>query len=796
MGKDSVQYRICDNGSPSLCDTAWVIIEVITTPAVGNQPPVALDDAGLTHPGTLVTITVKGNDFDPDGGVLGSPSVVTPPTNGTIVINGDGTVTYTPTSPTFVGSDVFTYKICDNGSPSLCDTATVTIGILPANNPPIAVNDIAVTPQDKPVVGNVMTNDDDPDSDPITAVTTLMSNPMKGTVVLNTNGVFTYTPNTGQTGEDKFCYTITDGALKDTACVTINIIPNPIIGNDKPVANDDATQTPMNTNVSINVKSNDTDPDGNGTLGIPSPLSTTTVKGGTMTNNNDGTFTYSPPTGFIGKDSVQYRICDNGSPSLCDTAWVTIEVIPTPAVGNQPPVAMDDAALTNMGTPVTIAIKTNDFDPDGGILGTPAVVTSPTNGSVVVNPDGTVTYTPTSPTFVGSDVFTYKICDNGSPSKCDTATVTIGILPPLPAVTVVANMDIAGTIAGTLVNIPILTNDTDNGAGATLSNVTTPTITRNPTKGTASIKPDGTIDYTPNAAANGSDTLIYQICDQISTTTCDTALVVINIGIRLLPRAYLLGCYNETTSLMHDSLRRKNLIPLQQPYNQTEYSDNTYTGTETVTPSVLTTVGNNAIVDWVLVELRSPTDPKNILFRRAALIQRDGDIVDVDGVSPVMFGSTSPASYYVSVKHRNHLGVLTALAQPLTFVPLVVDFTLTTTDNYKTTSLDKDFAQKPTANNKRAMWMGNINKDNMVIFQGPNNDVGQLYLNVLTDSNNGGFLANYILNGYLRGDVDMDGLTIYQGPGNEVDKVFFEVVLHPINTTYLYNFIINEQIPK
>ena len=92
--------------------------------------------------------------------------------------------------------------------------------------------------------------------------------------------------------------------------------------------------------------------------------------------------------------------------------------------------------------------------------------------------------------------------------------------------------------------------------------------------------------------------------------------------------------------------------------------------------------------------------------------------------------------------------------------------------------------------------MGNIKKDNAVIFQGPNNDVNELYLNVLIDANNGSFLANYILNGYLRGDVDLDGKTIYQGPGNETDKIFFEVVLHPINATYLYNFIINEQIAR
>ena len=210
----------------------------------------------------------------------------------------------------------------------------------------------------------------------------------------------------------------------------------------------------------------------------------------------------------------------------------------------------------------------------------------------------------------------------------------------------------------------------------------------------------------------------------------------------------------------------------------------------------MSVTGNDAIVDWVMVELRSATDPKTVVLRQAALIQRDGDIVGTDGVSAVTFSSATPASYFVTVKHRNHIGVMTATAIPLTIKPTLVDFTVATTDNFKTTSLDKDYAQKPLKNGKRAMWLGNIHKDNAIIFQGPNNDVNDLYLTVLTNAGNNSFLANYILTGYLRGDVDMNGQTIYQGPGNEVDKIFFEVVLHPINTTYLYNFIINEQIPK
>jgi HYR domain len=132
-------------------------------------------------------------------------------------------------------------------------------------------------------------------------------------------------------------------------------------------------------------------------------------------------------------------------------------------------------------------------------------------------------------------------------------------------------------------------------------------------------------------------------------------------GVLLNPKAMLQGPYNAVTMLMNDNLRAANLIPLTEPY--TGMSGFTHVGGgggEVTTSAVLAVTGNNAIVDWVFLQLRDATNPATVLFTRSALIQRDGDIVDVDGVSPVKFNSAPVGNYHVAVRHRNHLPIRSA----------------------------------------------------------------------------------------------------------------------------------------
>ncbi len=153
--------------------------------------------------------------------------------------------------------------------------------------------------------------------------------------------------------------------------------------------------------------------------------------------------------------------------------------------------------------------------------------------------------------------------------------------------------------------------------------------------------------------------------------------------VKLSAKVFLEGPYFSSASAgtsvlgqMNDFLRQLNLIPLSQPYTTANgfSSVGTGSGAETTTPSVLAVTGQNAIVDWVFLELRSSANSATVLATRSALLQRDGDVVDLDGVSPVGF-SVSVGSYYVGIKHRNHLAIVSTNTLLLSYTSILADFT-------------------------------------------------------------------------------------------------------------------------
>jgi uncharacterized repeat protein (TIGR01451 family) len=523
-GTDSFTYRICDNGTPFLCDEATVRIIVKPTPPVGNQPPVAVDDAEVTPVNTPVSNTVAANDSDPDNTPTQlTYTKLTDPANGGVTFNSNGTYTYTP-APNFVGNVSFTYRVCDPSN--ACDVATVSIAVLA--KAPIAMNDVAVTPVNTPVTANVLVNDSDPQGSPLTVNTTPTSNPSNGTVALQSNGSYTYTPTAGFVGEDTFCYEITNGlGLKATACVVIDVLPNLVPLNNPPVAVDDNTETVLNTPVAILILANDADPDDpntpNGTLGLPNVL-TFPANGAVGIDINGNVFTYAPDAGFTGTDSFTYRICDNGNPNLCDEATVRIIVKPTPPAGNRPPVAVDDAEVTPVNTPVSNTVAANDSDPDNTPTQlTYTKLTDPANGGVTFNSNGTYTYTP-APNFVGNVSFTYRVCDPSN--ACDVATVSIAVLAKAP----IAMNDVAVTPLNIPVTANVLVNDSDP-QGSPLTVNTTPTS--NPSNGTVALQSNGSYTYTPTAGFVGEDTFCYEITNGLGLKA--TACVVIDVLPNLVP---------------------------------------------------------------------------------------------------------------------------------------------------------------------------------------------------------------------------------------------------------------------
>jgi serine/threonine protein kinase, bacterial len=171
----------------------------------------------------------------------------------------------------------------------------------------------------------------------------------------------------------------------------------------------------------------------------------------------------------------------------------------------------------------------------------------------------------------------------------------------------------------------------------------------------------------------GTTTIRYTLTNSCGTNQVTSAFTVTRFQVTIQLKVLLEGSFNEATGLMNDGLRANGLIPLQQPYlNVFSFS---YAGTESVAQSVLNTTGNDAIVDWVLVELRDKAQPTTVVKRRAALLQSDGDVVEIDGITPVTFLDVVADDYFIAVRHRNHLGFRTANAVALASTATNLNFT-------------------------------------------------------------------------------------------------------------------------
>ena len=309
-GTDSFTYTVCDyNGE---CATATVTITINPV----NDVPVAVDDIqSIDMNGTLIN-SVGGNDTGLGDGSL-TFALNTDVTNGTLTFNPDGIYTYTP-DPDFSGTDSFTYTVCDlNGE---CSPATVTITVLVPDHIPIAVNDEISIDEDNVLNSNVFENDLGLEDAPVSFA--ILQNVLQGTLILNSDGTYNYTPAENFNGEDTFTYTVCD-ADGDCATATVTITVNVV--NDAPVAEPDFYQVKMNAGTTLlNVSDNDTDVDNDLVPGsvviIKSPNS-----GSEVSVDNLGNINYTPALNFFGIDSIPYQIFDATGLSDVDTFFVTIE---------------------------------------------------------------------------------------------------------------------------------------------------------------------------------------------------------------------------------------------------------------------------------------------------------------------------------------------------------------------------------------------------------------------------------------------------------------------------------------
>ncbi len=374
------------------------------------------DFSGSNTPWVESTLTA-GNAPDLSGSALSTLGAISPGEtvefDVTSAVTADGTFSFSiqPNS----GNQIKYYTKEGSTPPEL---VVVTGGAGGQNVPPVAQNDSAATSDGISVVINVTQNDSDSDGTLVLSSVTAVTPPAQGTTfVNNATGAITYSPTNGFQGTDTFTYTIEDnlGAVSNVATVTVQVAGT----NIPPVAVNDTVTTDEDVAITIDVTSNDSDPDGAINIGTVT-ITTPQTHGSAAVNASTGEITFTPEQDFFGSDSLKYTVQDDGG-AVSNAALVLIAVDPV----NDAPLAIADQGETDGATNVVLNVMQNDSDVDGTLNpATVNIINAPAQGSVGVNPfSGIVTYSPDSG-FSGSDSFTYSVKDNDGATS-NIATVTI-----------------------------------------------------------------------------------------------------------------------------------------------------------------------------------------------------------------------------------------------------------------------------------------------------------------------------------------------------------------------------------
>ncbi|MBX2972198.1 MAG: right-handed parallel beta-helix repeat-containing protein [Flavobacteriales bacterium] len=254
---------------------------------------------------------------------------------------------------------------------------------------------------------------------------------------------------------------------------------------------------------------------------------------------------------------------------------------------------------------------------------------------------------------------------------------------------------------------------------------------------------NGTLLSGPQTVAAYASKIIYNV----PGTGCSVP-VATTIGAKVL----LGGALNWSTGQMRDNLRQASLIPGTEPYTSM-FGYTLENAGAMASGNLLAATGAQAIVDWVVLELRNNDAGHTVAARRAALLRANGEVVSTTGESQIAF-NTNPVGKRLVIRHRNHLGAMTSGV--LTANGQVVDFASATTSLYGTTPLK-------VSGSYRALWPGDVNSDGTVRYTGATNDRDAVLGTV------GGLVPTNTTSGYSRSDVNMDGVVKYTGTDNDRD---------------------------
>ncbi|ELB2963647.1 tandem-95 repeat protein [Vibrio parahaemolyticus] len=546
---------------------------------------------------TPTIINVLGNDTFEGADKVVSLDAENSPKNGTVIVNSDGTVTYTP-DDNYVGEDTFTYIVTSGG---VSEFTTVEVNVTPVNDAPVAKNDISTTQEDTAVTIDVLSNDTDVDGDKLSIQSATVPE-AQGKVEI-VDGKLVFTPAENFNGHAEITYTVTDGELTDEAKVSVTV--NPV--NDAPTIKVDAVESITENAVStdtvvatLTVRDTDTPEDrltvslennsngyfvlvgnevkltqagvdavNNDELNLKDLTISASVSDGvnptasdsdslvvnrvndaptvenaiadqvlsedfdaymidlnevfkdsdsalnfSVSGNNsiqifivNGVATITPTADWNGKETITFTATDPSGESISQT--VNFTVVPVADI-------VADKATVVEDTPTIIKVLGNDtFEGDGKVVSLDAN-NGPANGTVSVNPDGSVTYTPND-NYHGTDSFTYIVTSGG---VSESTTVSVDVTPVNDAP--VAKDDIATTQEDTVVTIDVLPNDTDvDGDKLSIQSATVPEA-----QGKVEIV-DGKLVFTPAENFNGDAEITYTVTDGQLT---DEAKVTVTVN--------------------------------------------------------------------------------------------------------------------------------------------------------------------------------------------------------------------------------------------------------------------------
>ena len=545
-----LSYGVTD--ARGAASTATLTIDFGTAPT--NRPPEAVGDSVAAIEDTPVTFDVRSNDSDPDddpltvtainGTALSTTAPVTIAGAGTVVLNANGTLTFTP-QLNFNGTPSFSYTVSDGFGGTA--TGTVDIAIAAVNDAPTGTTRFMTIDEDTTVsFGAIGTDGLDSDGDPV-SVTAVNGTSISatapvviagvGTVSLTPGGMLSFTPAANFNGAAGFDFTVSDGK-GGTAQSRADFNVRPVA--DAPVAGADVFAASEDVPVTLAVLANDSDADGdtlsiiaiNGTaISLGSPVAV--AGAGSVALNADGALTFTPLPNISGPQSFSYTVSDGTGRTATSTANLDIAAV------NDGPVAAADTVATTEDTPVTFDVRANDSDLDGdplaviAINGTAISVGAPVTvagaGTVALNANGTLTFTPL-PDISGARSFSYTISDGNGGTATANATLNITSVNDAP----VATADVFAATEDTPTSFDVRPNDSD-GDGGTLSVVAVngaPISIGEPVTipgvGTISLNANGTLGFTPALNANGTKNFSYTLSDGQGGTTLGS--VTVNIA--------------------------------------------------------------------------------------------------------------------------------------------------------------------------------------------------------------------------------------------------------------------------